>query len=100
MRNDFLTRHHRLMRLEETVPKRKIKLTDEQIHALEHFDPEYHERHIKVGATGERVAVDTFFAGTLNGVGKVYTQTVPDRFSRFVWARLYTSKMPVRPFRS
>ena len=41
------------------------------------------------------MAVDTFFAGTLKGVGKVYIQTVFDCFSRFVWARLYTSKMPV-----
>ena len=45
--------------------------------------------------TGELVAVDTFFAGTLKGVGKVYIQTVLDCFSRYVWARLYTSKMPV-----
>ena len=34
-------------------------------------------------------------AGTLKGVGKVYIQTVLDCFSRHVWARLYTSKMPV-----
>ena len=95
MRNDLLTRHHRLLRLEETVRKRRIKLTDEQIQALERFDPEYRERHIKVSATGELVAVDTFFAGTLKGVGKVYIQTVLDCFSRYVWARLYTSKMPV-----
>ena len=95
MRNDLQTRHHRLLRLEETVRKRKIKLTDEQIQALERFDPEYRERHIQVNATGELVAVDTFFAGTLKGVGKVYIQTVLDCFSRFVWARLYTSKMPV-----
>jgi len=37
------------------------------------------------------VAVDTFFAGTLKGVGKIYIQTVLDCFSRYVWARLYTS---------
>ena len=86
MRNDLQTRHHRLLRLEETVRKRKIKLTDEQIQALERFDPEYRERHIQVNATGELVAVDTFFAGTLKGVGKVYIQTVLDCFSRFVWA--------------
>ena len=95
IRNDLQTRHHRLLRLEETVRKRKIKLNEEQIQALERFDPEYRERHIEVNATGELVAVDTFFAGTLKGVGKVYIQTVLDCFSRYVWARLYTSKMPV-----
>ena len=101
IRNDLQTRHHRLLRLEETVWKRtrrvrpRIKLSEEQIQALERFDPEYRERHIQVNATGELVAVDTFFAGTLKGVGKVYIQTVLDCFSRYVWARLYTSKMPV-----
>ena len=95
MRNGLKTRHERLLRLEETVRKRKIKLTEEQIQALERFDPEFRERHIEVHATGELVAVDTFFAGTLKGVGKVYVQTVLDCLSRYVWARLYTSKMPV-----
>ena len=94
-RNKLQTRHHRLLRLEETVCKRKIKLTKEWIQALERFDPEFRERHIEVHATGELAAVDTFFAGTLKGVGKVYIQTVLDCFSRHVWARLYTSKMPV-----
>ena len=113
IRNDLQTRHHRLLRLEETVWKRtrsknvlygpnevvlvrpRIKLSEEQIQALERFDPEYRERQIQVGATGELVAVDTFFAGTLKGVAKVYIQTVLDCFSRYVWARLYTSKLPV-----
>ncbi len=43
---------------------------------------------------------NTFFAGTLKGVGKVYIQTVLACFSRYVWARLYTSKMPVTASRS
>ena len=94
-RNKLLTHHQRLLRLEATVRKRKIKLTEEQIQALERFDPEFRERHIEVHATGELVAVDTFFTGTLKGVGKVYIQTVLDCFSRHVWARLYTSKMLV-----
>ena len=71
IRNNLRTRHHRLLRLEETVRKRRIKLSEEQIQALERFDPEYRERHIQVNATGELVAVDTFFAGTLKGVGKI-----------------------------
>ena len=94
-RNKLQTRHHRLLRLEETVRKRRIKLTEEQIQALERFDPEFRERHIEVHATGELVAVDTLFAGTLKGVGKVYIETVLDCFSRHVWARLHISKMPV-----
>ena len=46
IRNDLQTHHHRLLRLEETVRKRKIKLTDEQVQAPQRFDPEYREQHI------------------------------------------------------
>ena len=95
IRNGLQKRHERLLRLEKTVRERDFELTEEQILALERFAPEYRERHIEVKKTGELVAVDTFFAGTLKGVGKVYIQTVLDCFSRHVWARLYTSKMPV-----
>ena len=95
IRNGLIARHERLLRLEETVRKRKITLTEGQIRALEPFDPDFRERHIEVHATGELAVVDTFFAGPLTGVGKVYIQTVLDCFSRYVRARLYTSKMPV-----
>lgn len=33
-------------------------------------------------------------------MGKVYIQTVLDCFSRYVWARLHTSKMPVTAVQS
>jgi hypothetical protein len=39
---------------------------------LEQFTPEYRERHIEAPHTGVLAAVDTFFAGVLKGVGKVY----------------------------
>ena len=45
--------------------------------------------------TGELVAVDTFFVGTLKGVGRVYMQSVLDCYSRYAWARLYPNKLPV-----
>ena len=32
--------------------------------------------------------MDTFFVGTLKGVGKVYLQTVLDCYSRYAWGRL------------
>ncbi|WP_370277265.1 IS481 family transposase [Pontibacterium sp.] len=94
-RHDLLTRHDRLLRLEKTVKDRKLELSDEQIKLLERFSPEFRERHIEVHHTGELVAVDTFFVGTLKGVGKVYLQTVIDCFSRYAWGRLYTSKLPI-----
>ncbi|MBD3898195.1 IS481 family transposase [Halomonas sp. ML-15] len=94
-RHDLLTRHERLLRLERATREQKIELTDDQVRHLERFSPEFRERHIEVHHTGELVAVDTFFVGTLKGVGKVYLQSVIDCFSRYAWGRLYTNKLPV-----
>src|SRR5690606_3335276 len=62
---------------------------------LERFSPEFRERHIVTKHTGDLVAVDTFFVGTLKGVGKIYLQSVIDCYSRYAFGRLYTSKLPV-----
>ena len=94
-RHALTTKIDRLLRLEETSRKRRLKLTEEQIQALERFDPEFRERHIEVHFPGDLVAVDTFYVGTLKGVGKVYLQAVLDCFSRHAWGRLYTSKLPL-----
>ena len=94
-RHNLLTKHDRLLRLEEHARKRRIKLTDAQISLLERFSPEFRERHIETRYTGDLVAVDTFFVGTLKGVGKVYLQTVLDTYSRYAWGQLHTSKIPL-----
>lgn len=94
-RHKLMTKDERLLRLEQTVAKRRIKLSDEQIRLLEKFSPEFRERHIETHHTGELVAVDTFFVGTLKGVGRIYLQSVIDCHSRYAWGRLYTSKLPV-----
>lgn len=94
-RHGLLSKHERLLRLERSVREEKLSLTDEQVKLLERFSPEFRERHIEVKKTGELVAVDTFFVGSLKGVGKVYLQSVLDCYSRYAWGRLYTSKLPV-----
>ena len=94
-RHGLLTKHERLLRLERTVAERKLELSDDQIRLLERFSPEFRERHIETKHTGDLVAVDTFFVGTLKGVGRVYLQTVIDCYSRYAWGRLYTNKLPV-----
>jgi transposase InsO family protein len=95
MRHNLWTKHERLLRLEKANAERAITLTVEQTQALERFSPELRERHIKTPYTEALVAVDTFFVGTLKGVGKVYLQTAIDCHSRYAWARLYPSKLPV-----
>lgn len=94
-RHGLLSRHQRLMRLERETGERRIELNDEQVRLLERFSPEFRDRHIVARYSGDLVAVDTFFVGTLKGVGKVYLQSVMDCFSRYAWARLYTSKLPL-----
>lgn len=71
LRHNLTTKHQRLLRLEEKTRESKLELTEDQIEALERFDPEFRERHIETLYTGYLVAVDTFFVGTLKGVGRV-----------------------------
>ena len=94
-RHKLLLKHERLMRLEKHIADQPIKLSDEQVRALEKFSPEFRERHIETRHTGDLVAVDTFFVGVLKGVGKVYLQSVIDCHSRYAWGRLYANKMPM-----
>jgi len=41
------------------------------------------------------VAIGTFFAGTLKGIGKAYLQIIIDCYSRYAWDKHHTSKLPV-----
>ena len=94
-RHNLLSKHERLLRLEQHTQKRRVQLIDEQIRLLERFSPEFRDRHIETHATGELVGVDTFHVGTLKGVGRVYMQAAIDCHSRYAWARLYTNKLPL-----
>ena len=85
-RHKLLRCHQRLLRLETTVQKTKLELTDEQIRLLERFNLEFKERHIETRFTGDLVAIDTFFVGTLKGIDRVYMQSVIDSHSCYAWA--------------
>jgi transposase InsO family protein len=95
LRHDLTTKHERLLRLEKATADRKIELKEDQIRLLERFSPEFRERHIEAPFTGALLGVDTFFVGAMKGVGKLYLQTAIDCHSRYGWARLYPSKLPV-----
>ena len=38
---------------------------------------------------------DTFYVGTLKGVGRIYQQTFVDTYSKVACAKLYTTKTPI-----
>lgn len=40
-------------------------------------------------------AVNTFYVGTLKGVGRIYQQTFVDTYSKMAFAKLYTTKTPI-----
>ncbi len=94
-RHNSLERTARLLRLEQAIREREQPLSAEHVRLLERFNPGFRERQIEAHHTGELVAVDTFFVGTLKGVVRVYLQSVIDCLSRCAWGRRYTSKLPL-----
>lgn len=94
-RHKLSEKYQRLLRLDKHYREQNIELTDNQIKALEKYDPEYRERHIEVNYTGHIVSMDTFFVGSLKGIGRIYLQTVIDCYSRYAFGNLFTSKLPL-----
>lgn len=95
LRHDLETRHKRLLRLEAASRENVIVLTEEQVALLERVSPEFRSRHVESSRPGELLNQDTFYWGTLKGVGKVYVQVVVDVFCSLAFAKVYNSKMPV-----
>jgi transposase InsO family protein len=95
LRHEIGTRHKRLLRLEQHSQDVTLILTDEQIALLERHSVDFRCRHVESSRPGELLNQDTFFWGSLKGVGKVYVQVVVDVFCSLAFAKVYTSKMPV-----
>lgn len=95
MRHGIETRYKRLMRLEQHAQGDTIILSDAQIRLLERHSVEFRCRHVESSRPGELLNQDTFYWGTLKGVGKVYVQVIVDVFCSLAFAKIYTAKMPV-----
>lgn len=95
LRHDLETRMKRLLRLEQHARDTTIVLTEEQLQLLERHSVDFRCRHVESSRPGELLNQDTFYWGTLKGVGKVYVQVVVDVFCSFAFAKLYTAKFPV-----
>lgn len=96
VRNELANFKDRLKALEDKVANDGIVLTESQVVALEkkkHDDEVSGE--IETAHPGYLGSQDTFYVGTLKGVGRVYQQTFVDTYSRVAFAKLYTTKTPI-----
>ena len=96
VRNALANFKDRLKALEDKVANDGIILTEAQVVALEkkkHDDEVSGE--IETAHPGYLGSQDTFYVGTLKGVGRVYQQTFVDTYSKVAFAKLYTTKTPI-----
>lgn len=96
LRHDLHTFQRRLVALEERVAKTGEVLTESQLLAMERAKEEKTAwGEIETEHVGYLGAQDTFYVGTLKGVGRIYQQTFIDTYSSVGFAKLYTSKVPI-----
>lgn len=96
LRHQLANFKERLTALENKVATEGILLTEAQIAALEnkkHDDEACGE--IETVHPGYLGSQDTFYVGTLKGVGRIYQQTFVDTYSKIAFAKLYTTKTPI-----
>jgi transposase InsO family protein len=96
MRHDLACFKNRLRALEEQVARDGVILTEAQVTALERKkEDDQAAGEIETAHPGYLGSQDTFYVGTLKGVGRIYQQTFVDTYAKIAFAKLYTTKTPI-----
>ncbi len=96
LRNDLNNFKKRLQALEAKTAQEGGILTEAQLQALEKQKQKNEVLgEIETEHPGYLVSQDTYYVGTIKGIGKIYQQTFIDTYSRVAEIKLYTKKTAI-----